>query len=150
MDDKKALAKAMLLCSRKEYCVLEIASKLKKWEIKETKIDEIIVALKKEKFIDENRYAEFFVHDKIWINKWGKRKVAYQLRLKKIPEKIIATSLNKIESGKYENLIYSELIKKMKNINTKEVLKIKSKLLNFGLNRGYESEIVYRFIDKIA
>ncbi len=150
MEYKKALSKAMYLCSRKEYCVTEIFDKLCSWKVSEGKIEKIIKYLIKEQFIDEKRYVKHFVHDKIWLNKWGKRKVEFALKIKKVDPGITTTILDLIDTEKYYNLILNELEKKTGNIKSKSKINLKAKLFNFGANRGYENDYLYRAIDELV
>ena len=76
----------MDLCGRKEYCRSEITEKLAVRKLSPGDIDHILLALEKEKFIDEDRYAGTFTRDKLRLNRWGKVKIRYLLRQKKIPE----------------------------------------------------------------
>ena len=112
-------------------------------------LDKIINTLIQEKFIDEERYAVHYVNDKIWLNKWGKRKVLYALNLKNISEKIIIRALEDLDNKKYYNLVYNELTKKHKKLQSEYKLKNKSKLYNFGSGRGYESDLIYKALGEI-
>ena len=149
MEYKKALSKAMNICSRKEQCISDVMEKLNKWNVNNNNLDKIINTLIQEKFIDEERYAVHYVNDKIWLNKWGKRKVLYVLKLKRISEKIIDKALGDIDNEKYYILVYNELKKKHKKLKPDDRLIIKSKLYNFGSGRGYESDLIYKAVGEI-
>ena len=77
-----ALVKAMAECSRREFCSYDIHNKLRLWGIGNTDSEKIIGILIKENFINETRYATAFVKDKFRYNKWGKVKIASNLKLK--------------------------------------------------------------------
>ena len=48
---------------------------MKKWELPEDAIARNMEFLTQKKFIDDERFARFFINDKIKYNKWGRRKV---------------------------------------------------------------------------
>ena len=50
---KEAYSKMAQLCSRSEQCSADIRKKMIAWEIMDELVDEIIIKLKEEKFIDD-------------------------------------------------------------------------------------------------
>ena len=61
---KASVNKAMALCSRREYCISEVMDKLHSWGTDADDNARIIELLKKDNFINEERYALAFVKDK--------------------------------------------------------------------------------------
>ena len=96
LSPQEALHKAAAYCSSGEQCCYDISEKLKKWGIEDSEASKIIEYLIKQRFIDEARYAKGFTNDKFRFNKWGRTKIAYALRLKKIPETLIDEALYNI------------------------------------------------------
>jgi regulatory protein len=146
---KKALVKAQNLCASQEKCKSDIRKKLYDWNIKPDDIENIIDQLTESKFIDETRYAEYFVRDKFRFNKWGRIKIEFALKQKQIPQEIIRKALSEINETEYCESLKNELIKKHKSIKDTEPYKIKEKLLRFAQSRGYEPEISLREIEKL-
>ncbi len=149
ISPKQALIKAQNLCARSEKCKADIRQKLYDWQISSQDINKIIDLLIQEKFIDELRYAEYFVRDKYRFNKWGRIKIAYILKQKQIPPNFINQALHEINEKEYRESIKNEIIKKHKNIKNTEAHKLKEKLLRFSQSRGYELEISLDIIEKI-
>ena len=143
---KSALSRAMDLCSRREYCTRDISTKLSSWGVGDSDISRIIAALIAENFINETRYAEAFVKDKFNYNKWGRIKIAANLRIKKIPSEIIKNALNIIDNELYRKLL-QELIKShRKSVKAKNQYDLKGKLLRYGLSKGFESDLLYEIL----
>ena len=69
---EKLLARAAKLCSSAEKCSHEVKEKLLVWGLNETAAEQAISYLKKNNFLNDARYAQFFVKDKLKFNKWGK------------------------------------------------------------------------------
>ena len=147
---KEALVKAQNLCARSEKCKADIRKKLYDWKTSVSDIENIINQLIEDKFIDELRFAEYFVRDKFRFNKWGRIKIEFALKQKQIPSDIIRKALEQIDEEEYHENIKNELLKKQKSIKDKDIYKIKEKLLRFAQSRGYELELSKNMIDNIA
>ncbi len=149
MDSKEALTRAQSVCSRQEQCIQDMYIKLDKWGVAESDVDKIIKQLEKEGFIDESRYAVSYAGDKFKFNKWGRIKIAWMLRQKNITEDIIGQALAQIDDEEYEDLLISELGKKMKNLKSRNKYDKKKKLIQFASQRGFESDIVYKIVNNL-
>ncbi len=149
MDSKEALIRAQSVCSRQEQCIQDMYIKLDKWGVTESDFDKIIKQLEKEGFIDELRYAVSYARDKFKFNKWGRIKIAWMLRQKNIAEDIIEQALAQIDNEEYENLLISELGKKMKNLKSKDQYDKKKKLIQFASQRGFENDTVYKIVNNL-
>lgn len=148
IQEKKALEKARLLCSQKEQCSHDILKKLERWGISDAPSREIIAQLEQEKFIDHARYCQFFVADKLRINKWGKKKIEYALRQKNIHPDQIESALEKIDAGEYIALLRNELQKKRKGLKAKNQFDLKGKLFRFAQSKGFENDLIYSTIEE--
>ncbi len=65
------------LCSRAEQFSPDIRKKIIAAGLTDEEAGDIIEKLKAEKFIDDQRYANFYVAEKFRINKWGRIKIWY-------------------------------------------------------------------------
>ena len=146
---KQALSKAQQLCAEKEKCVHDIRAKLYDWKLSESDHDTVINLLLEDKFIDEGRYALYYSKDKLNYNKWGKLKIAYALKQKKIKDEFIKKAFEEITETEYEDILKSELLKKLKTIKDTDEFTIKSKLLRFAASRGFENGKVFDILSEI-
>lgn len=144
---KKALSKAMYLCSKAEKCKSDIQKKLYDWKAKPEHHTKIIEELEKQQFIDEHRYANFFVKDKIKFNKWGKIKIRAGLLQKQIPNRIIDEAVSKIEQEEYLEMLKNVINQKRIQIKETDTFKQKTKLLQFAASRGFETNIILRLLE---
>jgi regulatory protein len=145
---KTALAKAMALCSRREYCVEDIRSKLQAWGVDQSDSHKILMALIKENFINETRYAESFVKDKFRYNKWGRIQIAAHLKAKKLPSEIIRNALDSIDKELYINTLRELINSHRRHIKAKNQYDLKGKLFRYGLSKGFESGILYDLLNE--
>lgn len=149
MDYNKALYKAAALCSKQERCISEIQNKLIKWEISEVESNKIIQHLIDEKYIDEQRFAAYFVRDKFRFNGWGKIKIRYHLKQKEILLSHIDNALEEIDPSEYQTKLAKLLHTKLKQIKNKDTWQTKAALIRFGQSRGFEPHLIYQCIDNI-
>ncbi len=146
---KIGLNKAMAQCSRREFCVDDIRNKLSLWGLEKDDSDKVITTLIAEKFIDETRYSAAFVRDKFKYNKWGRVKISSHLKSKKIPEKTINEALKSIDNDQYINLLKGLLEGHRRTIKAKNKYDLKSKLLHYGLSKGFESSLLYDILNDL-
>jgi regulatory protein len=148
--NNEAIKKAKIICGKKETCKSEIIDKLKSWDIEENDFDEIITCLKNENFINEERFTQAYINDKLNFNKWGKLKIKYELSKKEIEEDIIEKALCKINKTYYLSVLNNELIKKNKSIKDENINKRRFKLVNFAKNKGFEYDLILQIISQIT
>jgi regulatory protein len=145
MQESYALNRLKELCSKSEKSEQEISKKLTDWGL-ESKKENIISILKKENYLNNTRFAHAFAVDKLRFNKWGKYKIKMLLRSKEIIDTIISDALSVIDDQEYRQIIFSELLKKKKSLKERDSYKLKSKIYSFGIQRGYESELINEFL----
>lgn len=149
MDYRKAVNKAAVLCSRKEYCSADIRKKLVAWELSEEEVEKGIEYLVHEKFIDDKRFAAYYVRDKFMFNGWGRIKISFQLRGKGVASSVIDDALEQLDEGAYKEKLAELLHSKKRQIKNKDQWQTKAALARFAQSRGYESDLVFRTIDQL-
>ena len=146
---QSALSKVQHICSRQEKCCFDIRKKLENWQLSYDDQDKIIDSLINDRFIDENRYAGFYVRDKYRFNKWGRIKISHHLKQKKIPEYIISEAFEAIKESEYLENLDDILRSKLKSTHETDHYLLKGKLFRFAQSRGFESDLVLKNIEKI-
>ena len=148
-DETKALSQMANLCARREYCVFDIKTKLMRNNFDAAAIERIIEQLKKEKYIDELRFARSCINDKLRFNKWGKIKIDFALRQKNIPQSIIREVFLDFSDELLNDSLEQLLSAKWKTIKGKTEHDKRTKLIRFGLGRGFEMSYIMAFIEKL-
>lgn len=137
-DEKELLYKMASYCSTAERCIRDVEQKLTASDIEKEGRERIIARLLQEKFIDETRYARFFVNDKFRFNKWGRIKIDYELQKKGIPPTVRNEALQNIDETAYTEMLYSLLANKKKTIKSTNAYDARVKLMRFAAGRGFE------------
>jgi regulatory protein len=146
---KTALSRAMALCSKREYCIDDIRIKIHLWGLDNHDSEKIISTLIKENFLNETRFCNIYVREKFRFNKWGKIKIASQLKLKKVPAEVIKTSLDYIDNQTYIETLKDILTEHRKHIKAKNQYDLKGKLMRYGLSKGFESSLLYDLLNEL-
>jgi regulatory protein len=154
MGDKERynllLKKAMAHCAGKECCLSDIGQKLASWSADGEETKKILNYLVKEKFIDEERYANAFVKDKFRYNKWGRIKIGAALKQKKIPSVLISGAFEYIDDNAYREALETIISSHRRTVKAKNQYELKGKLLRYGLSKGFESNLLYEILNEPA
>jgi len=146
----EALAKMQYFCAYQERCHQEVRQKLYDLGIYGEEIDEIIVDLIEDDFLNELRFAEQYAGGKFRIKKWGKHKIIRKLKSKAISKYSINKALeNEIEEEDYYKTLERLITKKNKWLKEKNPYKRKQKLVRYAINKGYESSLAWEIVNAL-
>ncbi len=143
------LERARGWCSRREMCRSEVKTRLLKTDLGEDEINQVLIELIKEKFIDETRFAKAFVHDKIAFQKWGIQKIKQALYYKGISQDNINEALEDINKEEYLEKFLAVAKAKRRTIKSETEYEKNQKLVRFLLSKGVNTDDVFKIIRKI-
>lgn len=140
---QEGLIKLQRYCAYQERCHSEVQQKLYDLGVWKNDADNIIVKLIEDNFLNEERFAESYVHGKFTIKQWGKTKIKLKLKEKKVSDYLIKKALAQIDDADYLKTLEKLLSKKRKEYQTKHKgFALQAKLINFALSKGYEMDVV--------
>jgi regulatory protein len=142
IDSGMVLQKIQHFCSYQERCIRETEEKLKDWAVQKNLIPSIISQLQKEGYINEERFAKFYAGGKFRVNKWGRQKIEFELKLKRIPEDMIHKGIEEIDKEDYQRVLWDLIQKKQKEIKPEKDLNIREKIITFVQGKGYEMGLI--------
>jgi regulatory protein len=140
---KTILSKAQTYCAYQDRCSAEVIQKLRDWGVDDTRIPKIVESLIEDKFLNDHRFAETFVSSKFRLKHWGRNKIAYELRLKKISSELISEALETIDENEYATTLQTLFTKKSKEVKDTDAYHKKLKIARFLICKGFESELVF-------
>jgi regulatory protein len=140
---KAALQKIENFCAYQERCHEEVVSKLRSMKMKSDEIDQIMVHLITENFINEERFACSFARGKHRIKQWGKIRIINELKFKNISQTLINKALKEITAQEYLDTFHTLAERHWDSIQETNALKKRKKFCDYLLRRGYESSLVY-------
>ena len=137
LSREKALAKLAALCARAEYCTGDMEDKMRRWGLSGDDIKENISYLVANKYVDNARYCQAFVNDKIAYNHWGRRKIEQALWMKRVPESVSAPILDAVPEEDYINVLKPLIASKSATVKAESDDERQMKLMKFALGRGF-------------
>ena len=139
----EALQSLMRLCARGERSSGDALRLMRRWGVSDTDAKRVLARLEKERFIDDRRYTEFYVREKMNLSGWGAYKIKMSLRQKGISQQIIAEVAEPMfgETDMRGRLI-ELLSRKVRTIKAKNDYDARTKLIRFGASRGFDMELV--------
>jgi len=149
LTEPQALNRIADYCSRAERCEFDVRKKLVSWGIAEDAIKRITDKLKKERYLDDSRYARSFINDKLKFNKWGKTKIIFELRKRNIPKSIYNPVFEELSTDEFEEQLIHILSVKAKNVKAKTDYEKKTKLIRFAVGRGFSINSAIKCINKL-
>ena len=150
---KKLLNKEQALQKMKQYCGYQERShyevKQKLWDIGSyaSDHDEIISTLIEEDYLNEERFAKQYAGGKFRMKDWGRIKIYYGLKEKQVSEYNIKKAMKEIDEEIYVQKLQQLAEKKYESLKGEQYLVRKKKTMDYLMQKGYESNLVHRFVN---
>lgn len=128
----------------------QVSDKLIAKELDVKTIDRVLEFLKQYDFIDDKRFVELFVKEKIRSS--GKNKIKFSLLKKGLPEELIKDELNKITNEQQLEIALELAEKKIRILSKseKDIRKLYKKTADYLVRNGYDFGIVNEILGKIT
>ncbi len=144
-----ALKKLARYCAYQERCHQEVRNKLLNLGIYGDDLEEIIVELIAENFLNEERFARAFARGKFRFKSWGRVRIRRELKMRDISEYCIKKAMEELEEFDYEKSLEEFLLRKSRFINEVDLFKKRRKLADQAIRRGYESKLVWDTLKRL-
>ena len=125
----EALAALMRLCARAEKSQADARRLLDGWGVAEAEARRIVERLVRERFIDDGRYAEAFVREKLRLSGWGAYKIRAALRRKRIDPQLIDRTLAAVDRSGMSERLRAQLLRKAATTKHASAFELKTKLI---------------------
>lgn len=127
----------------------QVKEKLYSKEYDDDTVNRVIKFLKDYEFMDDNKYCDMYIREK--LNIYGRNKIKYSLLNKGIKESIVIEKINAIDDEKERKVAYKLSEKKYKVIILKEKdkYKIYTKIWSYIISKGYSSNVSEWVINKL-
>ncbi len=101
LSKEQALQKARHYCGYQERSHTEVKEKLYSYGLRKTDVEELMSQLIEENYLNEERYATMFAGGKFRMKQWGRVKIKYELKQKRVSEYCIKKALKEIDEEDY-------------------------------------------------
>ena len=149
-DISIAIERIKNYCALQDRCQWDVLEKMREWGLQQATKDHILEILINEKFVDEERYATSFCRGKFRIKNWGKRKITNELKRKQISIICINIGLQEIDENDYNQVLDKLFHQKKATLKDKNQFIKKTKIANFLIQRGFESNLVWDKIRELS
>ena len=148
-DPEIAFLKMQNWCAYQERCQQDARNKLYEFGLWPDAVENIISSLIEANFLNEERFATQFVRGKHSIKKWGRIKIKMELKQKRVSEYCIKKGMQEIDETEYYNTLIKLIEVKKRLTSEKNPIKLKYKLMNYALSKGYEKDLVFDVINNL-
>ena len=139
---EQALAALMRLCARAEKSQEDARRLMRGWGLAERDAEGVLAKLVRDRFIDDARYAEAFVREKLRLSGWGEYKIRTALQRKRIDRALIDAALAEADRSGMDERLRRQLERKARTAKYTTQYELKTKLIRYGLSLGYDYETV--------
>ncbi|MFZ9717772.1 MAG: regulatory protein RecX [Chitinophagaceae bacterium] len=144
LTPEQALQKIRHYCAYQERCHSEVKEKLYGFGLHKSDVEKIIGSLIEDDFLNEERFAIQFTGGHFRMKKWGRVKIKYALRQKKVSEYCIKKALNTIDEDDYAQTLAALIAQKLKTLKAQKNMFIrKRKMQDFLTQKGFESDLIF-------
>ena len=146
---KQAIQKLEHYCAYQYRCHEEVIQKLRSMKMDQDEIDQIIVQLIADNFLNEERFACSYARGKHRIKHWGKIRIVNELKFRKISQYNINLALKEITTEEYEATFHNLAEQNWESIRESNPLKKRKKFCDYVLRKGFESNLVYEKVKEL-
>ena len=144
---EQALRSLMNLCVKAERSEFDVRRLLERWGIAAEERQRIVDTLVRERFVDDRRYAEAYVREKVRFSGWGRFKIRAALRAKRIDESIIEEALGQVDGASMREKLEHRLQMKMARTKARDEYDLRGKLLRYGAGLGFDTDTVLEVVE---
>ncbi|HEU4471897.1 MAG TPA: regulatory protein RecX [Flavisolibacter sp.] len=149
LTKEQALQKVRQYCAYQERSHYEVQQKLWELGVRKVEHDEIISTLIEEDYLNEERFAIQYAGGKFRMKEWGRKKIYYGLKEKKVSEYNIRKAMKEIDEESYMKTLRHVAEKKYDSLKGEQYLVRQKKTADYLMQKGFEPELVTRMIAEL-
>ena len=151
LTKEQAFQKIKQFCAYQERCHYEVREKLYSYGLYKQLVEELISSLIEEDYLNEERFAFQFAGGRFRMKHWGRVKIKYELKQKKVSEYCIKVALSQIAEEDYLTLLRKLSVKKWTEIKKEEYNKFARlrKITDYLLQKGFETELIREQVKRL-
>lgn len=149
ISKKEALQKLQRYCAYQERCHQEVRTKLLGLGIYGDELEEIIVELIQENFLNEERFAKSYARGKYRFKKWGRLKIQRELKQRHISAYCLRKAMEEIDEEEYLEILQKLLHRKYEQLGAENTFANKQKMAAHAMRKGFESDLIWTSIHEL-
>src|SRR6478735_5072812 len=145
-----ALQKIKHYCTYQERCHAEVRDKLYSLGLHKNEVEQLLTQLIEENLLNEERFSIAYAGGKFRMKQWGKEKIKYALKQKKVSDYNIRKALASISNADYRKTFISVAGKKLKTLRSEKNIFIKKqKIKTFLQQKGFEIKVINEYLKEV-
>ncbi len=150
LSSKKAVQRASRFCALKERSPNEVFKKIKSWGLNDLEAKKVLKIMVDQNYVNEERFANAYCHDKFEFNSWGKQKIRARIHPHQISKKYLEQALDRIDQSHYQNRIASLAQKKWDSLQKEKVCKKRrQKTVSYLASKGFEIDLIWETLNDL-
>ncbi len=145
---EQALASLMRLCAKAERSSGDALRLMRGWGVADADARRILDRLIADRFVDDRRYAEAFVREKMNLSGWGRYKIGAALRAKGIPPALVAEAMSQTDGTDMRERLSELLLRRMRTLKAASAFDARAKLMRYALSQGYDFETARECVER--
>ncbi len=149
LSPEQAFQKIKHYCAYQERCHAEVREKLYGMGLRKAEVEMQISRLIEDDYLNETRFAAQFAGGHFRLKKWGRIKITYELRLKKISPYAIKMALKEIDETDYRIVLEKMASARWASLKNETPFSRLSKTSAYLVRKGYENDLVHEVVAQI-
>lgn len=145
---EKAYMKLKHYCGYQDRCHQEVKEKLYSLKLGKPAVEMLLSRLIEEDYLNEERYAKAFVRGHFRQKQWGKVKITYALKQKRVSEYNIKKAMKEIPEEDYLSIAEKLITAKWNTLKNEQYINRTVKTTAFLQQRGFEPSLVQSILKK--
>jgi regulatory protein len=140
------LPKILRYCAYQERCHQEVKQKLLDMGLRGQDVEEVLVYLIQENFLNEERFARQYAGGKFRVKRWGRVKILEALKARQLSDYCIRKGMEEITDDDYSAALAEVSAKKWNQLTDEDTYIRRNKLSKYLIAKGYEADLVWAHI----
>lgn len=146
VNKDQALQKIRHFCAYQERCHAEVREKLYGYGLYKTEVETILTQLIEENYLNEERFAEQFAGGKFRIKQWGRIRIQYALKQKKVSDYSIRKAMKTIDEDDYIRTLEKIAKLKWNSLKSEQAISKQAKTTQYLMQKGFELPLIQQAI----
>jgi regulatory protein len=137
-----AFTKLKHYCAYQERSHAEVKEKLYSYGLRKTDVEILLSRLIEENYLNEERFARQFAGGKFRMKKWGRIKIIYELKQKRISPYNIKQAMEEIDELQYQSVMKKLVAERWKKLKNEQHIVRQVKTQQYLMQKGFEPNLV--------
>jgi regulatory protein len=139
---EQAFTKAKHYCAYQERSHVEVKEKLYSFKLNKTEVETILSKLIEENYLNEERFAKLFAGGRFRLKKWGRVKISYELKQKRVSPYNIRIALEEIDEGQYRDTLMKLARQKWVALKNEQHIIRQAKTQKYLMQKDFEPTLI--------